>query len=48
LNGILAMMAILAVLLVPFFAFTELRNIFGKEKLAGLFFTSGRLPSESS
>jgi hypothetical protein len=48
LNGILAMMAILAVLLVPFFAFTELRDIFGKEKLAGLFFTSGRLPSESS
>jgi hypothetical protein len=48
LNGIIAMTAILAVLLVPFFAFTELRDIFGKEKLAGLFFTSGRLPSESS
>ena len=48
LNGILAMIAILAVLLVPFFAFTELRRIFGKEKLAGLFFTSGHLPAESS
>jgi hypothetical protein len=48
LNGILALMAILAVLLVPFFAFTELRGIFGKEKLAGLFFTSGHVPSESS
>jgi len=48
LHGILAMMAILAVLLVPFFAFTELRDIFGKDKLAGLFFTSGHLPNESS
>jgi hypothetical protein len=48
LNGILAMMAILAVLLIPFFAFTELRDILGKDKLAGLFFTSGRLPGESS
>jgi hypothetical protein len=48
LNGILAMMAILAVLLVPFFAFTALRDILGKDKLAGLFFTSGHLPNESS
>jgi len=48
LNGILATMAILAVLLVPFFAFTELRDILGKEKLTGLFFTSGHLPGESS
>jgi hypothetical protein len=48
LNGILAMTAILAVLLVPFFAFTELRDIFGKEKLAGLFFSSSRFPSETS
>jgi len=48
LYGILAMTAILAVLLIPFFAFTELRGIFGKEKLAGLFFTSGHLPSEAS
>lgn len=48
LNGIIAMTAILAVLLVPFFAFTELRDIFGKEKLAGLFFTSRHLPNELS
>lgn len=48
LNGILAMMAILAVLLVPFFAFTELRDIIGKEKLWNLFLASGHLPSESS
>jgi hypothetical protein len=48
LNGIIAMTAILAVLLIPFFAFTELRGIFGKDKLAGLFFTSGHLPNESS
>jgi hypothetical protein len=48
LNGILAMMAILAVLLIPFFAFTELRGILGREKLTGLFFTTGHLPSESS
>ena len=48
LNGIIAMTAILAVLLVPFFAFTELRDILGKKNLAGLFFTSGHLPNESS
>lgn len=48
LNGILAMMAILAVLLVPFFAFAELRDIIGKEKLRNIFFASGHLPSESS
>jgi hypothetical protein len=48
LNGILAMMAILAVLLIPFFAFTELRNILGREKLSALFFTSGHVPGEAS
>jgi len=48
LNGILATMAILAVLLVPFFAFSELRNIIGREKLSAIFLTSGRLPGESS
>jgi hypothetical protein len=47
LNGILAMTAILAVLLIPFFAFTELRVIFGREKLTELFFTSERLPNRS-
>ena len=48
LNGILAMMAILAVLLIPFFAFSELGNIIGREKLSAIFLTSGRLPGESS
>jgi hypothetical protein len=48
LNGILAMMAILAVLLVPFFAFSELRNIIGREKLTAMFLTTGRFPGESS
>lgn len=48
LNGILALMAILAVLLIPFFGFTELREVFGKEKLYGVFFTSGHRPGESS
>jgi hypothetical protein len=40
LGGILAMVAILAVLLIPFFAFTELRQILGADKLVKLFFTS--------
>lgn len=40
LGGILALMAILAVLLIPFFAFTELRQILGADKLVRLFFTS--------
>jgi hypothetical protein len=40
LGGILAIVAILAVLLIPFFAFTELRQILGADKLVKLFFTS--------
>jgi hypothetical protein len=48
LNGILTLTAILAVLLVPFFAFTEIRDVFGKERLTKLFFSAGRLPDESS
>ncbi len=48
LNGILALMAILAVLLTPFFAFTELRRVFGREKLVRLFFTSTDMPGGSS
>jgi hypothetical protein len=47
LNGILILMAILCVLLVPFFAFTGLRSVFGKERLTELFFTNGHLPDES-
>ncbi len=40
LSGILVLMAILAVLLMPFFAFTELDKIFGEDKLKQLLFTS--------
>jgi hypothetical protein len=48
LNGILTLMAILAVLLIPFFGFTELRGVFGADRLTKLFFTTGRLRDESS
>ena len=48
LNGILTLTAILAVLLVPFFAFTEIRDVFGKERLTKLFFSAGRPPDETS
>ena len=47
LGGILALMAILAVLLIPFFAFTELRQILGADKLERLFFTSRHHLDES-
>ena len=40
LEGILVLVLILAVLLIPFFAFTELRDIFEEGKLAKLFFAS--------
>jgi hypothetical protein len=46
-KGILSMIAILAVLLVPFFGFTELRGVIGLDKLRALFFTS-RNPSDRS
>lgn len=39
-KGILSLMAILAVLLIPFFAFTELRRFFGEDELRRLLFTS--------
>ena len=47
LGGILALMAILAVLLIPFFAFAELRQILGADKLVRLFFTSRHHLDES-
>ena len=47
LYGILALMAILAVLLTPFFAFTELRDVIGAEKLRRLFFHSSDLSNPS-
>lgn len=46
LQGILTLMALLAVLLIPFFAFTELRRVFGEGKLEKLFLTS-RHPAAS-
>ncbi len=46
-KGILTMIAILAVLLVPFFGFTELRGVIGTDKLRALFFAS-RHPADSS
>ncbi len=48
LEGILALVAILAVLLIPFFAFSELRGAFGEGTLRRLFFTSDKLPSSSA
>jgi pilus assembly protein TadC len=48
LSGILVLMAILAVLLIPFFAFTELGKILGKDKLKQLLFTSRHVASGSS
>ncbi|HSY71132.1 MAG TPA: hypothetical protein VK798_02775 [Alloacidobacterium sp.] len=40
LKGILSLMAILTVLLVPFFGYTELRQVLGEGTLEKLFFTS--------
>jgi hypothetical protein len=48
LKGILSVMLILAVLLIPFFGFTELRRVFGEGKLEKLFFTSRHLADGSS
>jgi hypothetical protein len=39
-EGILVLIALLGVLLIPFFGFTELRRVFGEGKLERLFFTS--------
>ena len=47
LKGILSLMALLAVLLIPFFGFTELRRVFGEGKLERLFFTSRHLAGNS-
>jgi hypothetical protein len=48
LKGTLSLMALLAVLLIPFFGFTELRRVFGEGKLERLFFTSRQLAGSSS
>jgi hypothetical protein len=47
LNGILAFVLILALVLIPFFAFTELHRVLGEDKLLRLFLTSDHLPGES-
>jgi len=47
-KGILSVVLILAVLLIPFFGFTELRRVFGEGKLEKLFFTSRHLAGGSS
>ncbi len=46
-EGILVFIALLAVQLIPFFGFTELRRVFGEGKLERLFFTS-RHPADVS
>jgi hypothetical protein len=46
-KGILTLTAILAVLLIPFFGFTELRKVLGADELRRLLFTS-RHPAGSS
>jgi hypothetical protein len=48
LSGILVMMAILAVLLIPFFAFSELGRILGKDKLKELLFARRHVAGGSS
>jgi hypothetical protein len=48
LNGILSLTALLGVLLIPFFGFTELRRVFGEGKLEKLFFASRYLEGSSS
>jgi hypothetical protein len=37
-RGTIALTALLFVVLVPFFGFTELRRVFGKDQLEGVFF----------
>ncbi len=47
-KGILTLTAILAVLLIPFFGFTELRRVLGADELRRLLFTSRHPAGESS
>jgi hypothetical protein len=46
-EGTLVLIALLAVQLIPFFGFSELRRVFGEGKLERLFFTS-RHPADGS
>jgi hypothetical protein len=43
LKGIVSLSVLLFVVLVPFFAFTELRRVFGGDRLVGVFFRSRHL-----
>jgi len=42
-QGILTLTALLFVVLIPFFGFTELRRVFGSDRLFGVFFRSRHL-----
>ena len=42
-KGVLCLTALLFVVLIPFFGFTELRRVFGEERLVGVFFRPRRL-----
>ena len=48
LMGILSLILLLAVLLIPFFGFTELCRVFGEDKLVKVFFTSRHFAGSSS
>jgi len=43
LQGILILTVLLSIMLIPFFAFTELRRVFGADRLVGVFFRPRRL-----
>lgn len=42
-TGILTLSALMFVMLIPFFGFTELRRVFGADRLFGVFFRPGNL-----
>jgi len=42
-RGVLCITALLFVVLIPFFGFTELQRVFGEERLVGVFFRSHKL-----
>jgi len=42
-KGILTLAMLLCIMLIPFFGFTELRRVFGADRLVGVFFRSRRL-----
>ena len=47
-QGILTLTALLFVVLIPFFGFTELRRVLGEDRLAGVFFRSRQLLNPST